>query len=54
MDYRKKSLNDPIFNPVKKKVALLSIINEAPLGGEDLAIVAQRNYEENSQKREIT
>jgi hypothetical protein len=40
MDYRKKSLNDPIFNPVKKKVALLSIINEAPLGGEDLAIVA--------------
>lgn len=40
MDYRKKSISDPIYNPVKKKVALLTIVNEAPLGGEDLSIVA--------------
>jgi len=40
MDYRKKALTDPIYNPVKKKVALLTFINESPFGGEDLAIVA--------------
>lgn len=40
MDYRKRAINDPIYNPVKKKVALLTIVNEAPLGGEDLAVVA--------------
>lgn len=40
MDYRKKSISDPIYNPIKKKVALLSFINESALGGDDLAVVA--------------
>lgn len=40
LDYRKKPLTDPAFNPLKKKVALLSFFNESPYGGDDLAVVA--------------
>ncbi len=32
------------FNPIRKKVALLSFFNEAPLGGEDLSIQATEEF----------
>ncbi len=32
------------FNPIKKKVALLSFYNESPLGGPDLAVVATEEF----------
>lgn len=32
--------SDPSFNPIKKKVALLTFFNESLLGGDDLAITA--------------
>ena len=32
------------FNPIKKKIALLSFYNESPMGGEDLAIVATEEF----------
>lgn len=37
------------FNPIKKKIALLTFYNEAPMGGEDLAIVATEEF-----RREIS
>ena len=32
------------FNPIRKKVALLSFYNESPLGGDDLAITATEEF----------
>lgn len=32
------------FNPIKKKIALLPFFNEAPMGGEDLAIQATEEF----------
>jgi hypothetical protein len=32
--------SDPSFNPIKKKVALLTFFNESLLGGDDLAVTA--------------
>jgi hypothetical protein len=32
------------FNPIRKKIALLSFFNEAPFGGEDLAIQATEEF----------
>lgn len=32
------------FSPIKKKIALLSFYNEAPLGGEDLAVIATEEF----------
>jgi hypothetical protein len=32
------------FNPIKKKIALLSFYNESPIGGDDLAIVATEEF----------
>ncbi len=32
------------FNPIKKKIALLSFYNEAPIGGPDLAVVATEEF----------
>jgi hypothetical protein len=32
------------FNPIKKKIALLTFYNESPMGGEDLAIVATEEF----------
>lgn len=32
------------FNPLKKKIALLTFYNESPMGGEDLAIVATEEF----------
>jgi hypothetical protein len=32
------------FNPIRKKIALLSFYNEAPFGGEDLAIQATEEF----------
>jgi hypothetical protein len=40
MNYRSKSLSDPMYNPIRKKVALLTLFNESPYGGEDLSIFA--------------
>ncbi len=37
------------FNPIRKKVALLAFFNEAPFGGEDLAIQATEEF-----RREIS
>ena len=37
------------FNPIKKKIALLTFYNESPMGGEDLAIVATEEF-----RREIS
>lgn len=37
------------FNPIKKKIALLSFYNESPMGGEDLAVVATEEF-----RREIS
>jgi hypothetical protein len=42
------------FNPIKKKIALLSFYNESPMGGEDLAIVATEEFrKEVSKSREF-
>lgn len=32
------------FNPIKKKIALLTFFNESPLGGDDLAITATEEF----------
>ena len=40
MNYRSKSLTDPMYNPIRKKVVLLNLFNESPYGGEDLSIFA--------------
>jgi hypothetical protein len=32
------------FNPIKKKIALLTFYNESPMGGEDLAITATEEF----------
>lgn len=32
------------FNPIKKKIALLSFFNEAPFGGDDLAVQATEEF----------
>lgn len=32
------------FNPIKKKIALLTFYNESPMGGEDLAIVSTEEF----------
>ncbi len=32
------------FNPIKKKVALLSFYNESPMGGDDLAVTATEEF----------
>lgn len=32
------------FSPMKKKIALLSFYNEAPMGGQDLAIIATEEF----------
>jgi hypothetical protein len=32
------------FNPIKKKIALLTFYNESPMGGEDLAIVGTEEF----------
>lgn len=37
------------FNPIKKKIALLSFYNESPMGGDDLAVVATEEF-----RREIS
>lgn len=37
------------FNPIRKKIALLSFFNEAPFGGEDLAVQATEEF-----RREIS
>lgn len=37
------------FSPIKKKIALLGFYNEAPLGGEDLAVTATEEF-----RREIS
>jgi hypothetical protein len=37
-----KSVSD--FNPIKKKVGLLTFYNESPMGGDDLAIVATEEF----------
>lgn len=39
-NYYKQNNNQQLFNPVKKKVALLKLSNESPFGKEDLAITA--------------
>lgn len=42
------------FNPIKKKIALLTFYNESPMGGEDLAIVATEEFRrEVSKSREF-
>lgn len=42
------------FNPIRKKVALLSFYNESPMGGEDLAIHATEEFRrELSKSREF-
>ena len=37
------------FNPIKKKIALLSFYNESPMGGDDLAVTATEEF-----RREIS
>lgn len=32
------------FNPIKKKIALLSFYNESPMGGDDLAVTATEEF----------
>ncbi len=39
--YRSKK---PIFNPIRKKVALLPLFNESPFGGQDLAFNATEDF----------
>jgi len=42
------------FNPIRKKIALLSFYNESPMGGEDLAITATEEFRrEVSKSREF-
>jgi hypothetical protein len=39
---RSKTVSE--FSPIKKKIALLTFYNEAPMGGEDLAITATEEF----------
>jgi hypothetical protein len=38
------------FSPVRKKIALLSFYNEAPMGGDDLAIIATEEFRKEAAK----
>ena len=42
--YGQRPTNVKDFNPIRKKIALLSFFNEAPFGGEDLAIQATEEF----------
>ncbi|MBY0516773.1 MAG: hypothetical protein K2P81_07690 [Bacteriovoracaceae bacterium] len=42
--YGQRPKNVKEFNPIRKKIALLSFFNEAPFGGEDLAIQATEEF----------
>ena len=39
-----KSKNDARFAPIKKKLALLTILNESPYGGDDLGVTATEEF----------
>ncbi len=49
---RHKTVSD--FSPIKKKIALLTFYNEAPIGGQDLAVIATEEFRrEMSKSREF-